>query len=65
MATKRTELKHQLKWYVENYGLSLSTVRRNRILLDEPLPLLARLLSSRGPMANVGKLMDFINGDAQ
>lgn len=61
MAIKRTGLKHPLKWYVENYGLSLSTVRRNRTLLDRPLKLLHRLLFSRGPTANISKLSAFID----
>jgi len=57
----RTELKHQLLWYVENYGLSLNTVRRNRQLLDHPTALLTQLLSSRGPTANINQLADYLN----
>ena len=57
----RTELKHKLLWYVENYGLSLNTVRRNRELLDHPEALLAQLLSSRGPTANINQLADYLN----
>jgi len=57
----RTELKHKLLWYVENYGLSLNTVRRNRALLDHPEALLAQLLSSRGPTANINELAEYLN----
>jgi hypothetical protein len=57
----RTELKRKLLWYVENYGLSLNTVRRNRALLDHPEALLAQLLSSRGATANIQTLADYVN----
>jgi hypothetical protein len=59
----QTELRHKLTWYVENYGLCLSTVRRNRKLLDTPLKLLNHLLYSRGPTPHIGKLSNFIDGD--
>lgn len=57
----RTELKHKLLWYVENYGLPLNTVRRNRALLDSPQALLAQLLSSRRPTASIQTLVDYLN----
>jgi len=53
-------LKHKLLWYVENYGLTLITVRRNRALLDHPLALFATLLS-RNPMPNISGLYAYLN----
>jgi hypothetical protein len=45
---KRTaDLKHTLMWYVDAYGISLSTVRRHRELLDRPKELCLTLLSNR------------------
>jgi hypothetical protein len=60
---KRTELNHKLLWYVENYGLHLSTVRRHRSLLDHPLALQVQLLFSPGPMADLRKFCAYMRAN--
>jgi hypothetical protein len=44
---RTTDLKHTLMWYVDTYGLSLSTVRRHRELLDHPRALFMTLMNRR------------------
>ena len=48
-----TGLKQKLEWYCSNYGLSLSTVRRHRRLLDHPKTLLMTLLWSRNRVKDI------------
>ena len=43
----QTGLQQKLRWYCENYGLSLRAVRRHRAFLDRPKALLSLLLMSR------------------
>jgi hypothetical protein len=59
-AIRKTGLKQKLKWYCENYGLSLSTVCRHKPLLDNPEYLLIELYSSSAREADVSKLVQFL-----
>ncbi|MEY2538802.1 MAG: hypothetical protein QOG67_2542 [Verrucomicrobiota bacterium] len=56
----RSQLEHKLLWYVENYGLCLNTVKRNRRLLDEPRKLFLKILWQRGPQPDLSKLNQYI-----
>jgi hypothetical protein len=52
-------------WYVENYGLLLSTVKRNRKLLDHPALLQMKLLSQGGPLVNLQKFCAYWKGRSE
>ena len=57
----QTELKHPFRWYQEQYGLCLSTVRRHRALLDHPSHLLMSLYNMLGGVkANPTKLVEYL-----
>jgi hypothetical protein len=60
-AKRATDLKHKLLWYVTTYRLPLSTIRRHRKKLDEPMALLFALINSPGRLADVQGLSDYLN----
>lgn len=53
------DLKRSMTWYVDNYGIPLSTLRRNRGLLDNP-KLLYEVMAGRVPGVRLAKLRDFL-----
>lgn len=55
----QTELKHSLMWYVEHYGLPLSTVKNNRAYLDRPKFLQLKLNQQPGPTPNLDKFIAY------
>lgn len=56
---RTTDLEHTLAWYVDRYGLCLSTVRNHRRLLDHPKALYMELAWTI-PALRLKKLREFI-----
>jgi hypothetical protein len=65
---RRTGLRHEYSWYVENYGMPFNTVRnahRRGWPLDKPLELLNKMLYARGhPSAALQPLLNFCKGQS-
>jgi uncharacterized protein Usg len=53
------KLSHSLNWFVENYGLPLTTVKRRRTLLDRPHMLQRALLNGSGRTPDLTKFIAF------